>query len=332
VVFAGLLGMLSLTRVGAVAAVVFAVGIAGLAFAGHRYFFMIAAMMVASAGMHLLQPVTHSLIIAMSEENKRGLRLGQMGAMRTLGTILGAGFVWLVFDTESPQYAFGFLCAGAGGLLVAAAYTRLKAPGAHYKRAFIVVRTKFWLYYILEFLFGARKQIFITFGPWVLIHVYEYPAKNIAFLLMVAAALGLLFRPLAGWAMDRLGERTVMVGDGLILAAVCIGYGFAGELAGSLQAALPVAGACYVLDNLLFALGAARTVYVARLADSSEEISSTLALGVSINHIASMVIPFCAGLIWTRLGYQTVFAAAAVLALLVAFFSSMVPGPRAMPG
>ncbi len=329
VVFAGVLGAVTLTRMGALAAVVFAAGTAGIGLAGDSYLLMVAAMMVGSAGMHLLQPVTHSLAIVMSEEDKRGFRLGQLGGMRTLGTIFGAGFVWLTFNKESPQYVLGFLCAAAGGIVVWALYTQLRVPEVHYKRSFIVMRWKFWLYYMLEFLFGARKQIFITFGPWVLIHVYGLSPVDIAFLLMLASCIGLVFKPFAGWAMDRWGERIVMVADGMALAVVCLGYGFAGEIAGEPGWALWIAGACFIFDNLLFALGTGRTVYVSRLATDAAELTGTLSLGVTINHIASMVIPFWAGMMWKVLGFQTVFATAAFLALLVAGFSWLVPGKHA---
>jgi len=48
-----------------------------------------------------------------------------------------------------------------------------------------------------------------------------------------------------------------------------------------------------------------------------------------VNHIASMVIPFWAGLMWKELGFQIVFAAAGALAMLVAGFSWLVPGKGA---
>lgn len=329
VVFAGILGALSLTRMGALAAVVFAAGTAGLGLAGNSYAFMVAAMLVGSMGMHLIQPISHSLTIAMSEENRRGFRLGQLGGMRTLGTVLGTGVIWLSFSDEAPQYLPGFLCAAGGGVVAAAIYSRLKVSGVHYRRSFFVMRRKFWLYYVLEFLFGARKQIFITFGPWVLIHVYGLSPGDIAFLLMLASGIGLVFKPVAGWAMDEWGERVVMVGDGLTLTLVCLGYGFAGLFPGDPRVALLIAGTCFILDNLLFALGTGRTVYVSRLASDPDELTGTLSLGVTVNHIASMVIPFWAGLMWKELGFQIVFAAAGALAMLVAGFSWLVPGKGA---
>ncbi|HOF39997.1 MAG TPA: MFS transporter [Candidatus Hydrogenedentes bacterium] len=329
VLFAGILGALSLPRMGALAALVFAAGTAGLGLAGNSYGLVVASMLVSSVGMHLNQPISHSLTIAMSEDDRRGFRLGQLGGLRTFGTVLGTGLVWMTFRRDVPPYLSGFLYAAAGGVAAAILYAQLKVPGVHYRRSFFVIRRKFRLYYVLEFLFGARKQIFITFGPWVLIHVYGLSPGNIAFLLMLASIIGLVFKPLAGWVMDAWGERLVMVGDGLVLTLVCLGYGFAGSFPGGPKVALCIAGSCFILDNLLFALSTGRTVYVSRLSSSPDELTGTLSLGVTMNHVASMVIPFWAGLMWKELGFQVVFASAGVLALLLACFSWFVPGKRA---
>jgi predicted MFS family arabinose efflux permease len=94
---------------------------------------------------------------------------------------------------------------------------------------------------------------------------------------------------------------------------------------GNPETALPIACACYIADNQLFAMGSARSVYLSRLTQSPQEITSTLAMGVSINHIASMTIPVLAGTVWARFGYERVFAAAAVLALLLAAIATRVP-------
>jgi MFS family permease len=191
-----------------------------------------------------------------------------------------------------------------------------------------VFRRKYSLYYVLEFFSGARKQIFITFGPWVLIRVYHQPATDMAGLLMTAALIGIVFKPLAGHAMDRFGEGRIMIVDGVVLSAVCVGYGYAGFLTATPEHARRLACACYVLDNLLFALGDARILYLSRLTNSREETTSTLAMGVSINHVASMTIPAVAGVVWMRFGYEGVFLAGAVLALGLATIATRVPARR----
>lgn len=325
VLTAGILYAFALTRVAVLGALAFAVGMVGMASWGTSYGTMLVMMMIGSAGMHLVQPVRVSVALALSDETNRGTRMGQVSAIGSAGVVLGAGLVWLGFDRAAPAYRAGFLWVAALSALAAVIYFRMHVPELRQPRAPLVLRRRYWLYYLLEFLFGARKQIFLTFGPWVLINIYGEPASGIAGLLMTASLIGIAFKPIAGAAIDRFGERAVMIADGVMLAVVCLGYGYAVKLTGDSSTARPIACACFIADNLLFALGASRAVYLSRMTRSPQEINSTLAMGVSINHIASMTIPAVAGTIWISLGYEWVFAGAAVLALSIAAVSTLVP-------
>lgn len=328
VAMAGVLAALPVTRLGGVGALGIIVGMVGLAFLGTTYHIMVLMMMLASAGQHLIMPVSDSIALAMGNETNRGKRMGQMGAVSTLGTILGTGFVWLFFSRATPQYHTGFLIAAGIAAVAGLLFMRMHIPHLHQPRSKLVFRRKYLLYYVLELLYGARKQIFLTFGPWVLITVYHRPASSIASLLMIAAFIGIVFKPFVGWAIDRFGERKIMITDGVLLIFVCLGYGYAKAITGNEKTALLIASVCYIADNLLFTLSAARAIYLSRLTDSPQEITSTLAMGVSVNHAASMIIPLVIGMIWMHFSYRTVFAAAAVLALIVAVCSYLVPARR----
>jgi predicted MFS family arabinose efflux permease len=325
VLMAGILCMLPVTHLGVVGTLTFAAGMIGIMLAGARLWPMMAMMMVGSAGLHLIQPTESSISLALSGHSSRGRRMGQVGMIGTLGTVLGSGLVWLAFDRDAPQYQVGFACAAAMAAMAAVVFTLMHIPHLHQPRPRLVVRRRYWLYYLLEALFGARKQIFITFGVWVLISVYGQPATGIAQLIMIASVIGIVFKPLAGAAIDRFGERTVMIVDGVLLAGVCIGYGYAMRFAPNPDAALTVARGCFIADNLLFALGTSRAVYLSRIVESPGDLTSTLALGVSINHLPSMTVPAVAGAVWEHFGYERVFLAAAVLALVISAVSTLVP-------
>jgi len=324
-VMAGALCALAVTHLAVVGAFVMAVGMAGLALWGGHYWAMMVMMVVGSAGMHLLQPVGSSIAVALSDAGSRGRRMGQVGAVGTLGMMLGAGSIKFGFEAFGPQYRIAFFAAGVLALAGGAVYLMMHIPELHRPRPRLVIHRRFSLYYALEFLFGTRKQIFLTFGPWVLIRVYNEPASGIAGLFMVASLIGIAFKPLAGWAIDRFGERTSMVVDGIALAGVCLGYGYAMRITPDPVLARQIACACFVADSLLFALGTSRAVYLSRITRSGEELTSTLSLGISINHIASMTIPMVAGAIWLGMGYEAVFAAAALFALGISVVSTLVP-------
>ncbi len=325
VMMTGALYMLPLTRVGLVAALISAVGLVGLAFSAGSYWFMIVAMVVMSAGKHLLQPLGASIVIGLSDEHNRGTRLGQAAAVGTLFTALGTGLVWLLMDRVSPEYRTTFLFAAGISMIATVFFAAMHIPHLHQPRPRLVVRREYRLYYLLEFLAGGRKQIFLTFGPWVLIRVYGLPAPSIAGLLMLACLIGIVFKPLAGMAMDHFGERTIMITEGLVLALVCLGYGYALWLIPDPGWARRLACACFVLDEMLFALGNARALYLSRLVKTPQELNSSLAMGVSINHIASMTIPAVAGAIWVILGYERLFLGAALFALILSSVAALTP-------
>lgn len=325
VLMAGALYALAVTHLGVISAVVFAAGMVGLAYWYDNFWAMVLMMMVASAGVHLLMPVTSTIALSVSEEHRRGRSVAQLGVIGTVGTLIGTGLVRLLSQPEDPRYRMLFIIAAVFGALTGVVYWKMHLPHLHQRRAKLVYRRKFNLYYLLEFLFGARKQIFLTFGFWVLVQVYDAPAAQVAGLLFTASLVGLLFRPLVGTAIDHLGERTVMVADGVMLAAVCLGYGYAERIAPTPSGAYWIAATCFIADNLLFTLGMARSVYVARLTETPQELTSTLSMGVSINHIASMTIPAIAGALWVAMGYELVFLAAAFLALSISAVSLWVP-------
>lgn len=325
VMMAGVLCMIPLTRVGVIASVVSAAGLIGLAFSSGSYILMVMAMVSMSAGMHLRQPVGMSIVISLSDEHNRGMRMGQAGAVRTLFIAIGTGLVWLLMDHTDPQYRITFLCAAGIVMISGMFYAFMHVPHLHAPRRRLVVKRKYSLYYLLEFLAGARKQIFLTFGPWVLIQIYGLPAPSIAGLLMVSSLIGIVFKPLAGMAMDYFGERLVMVTEGLLLALVCLGYGYAQWLFTEPVWALRLACLCFILDEMLFATGNTRALYLSRLTETLQDLNSSLAMGISINHIASMLIPAVAGAIWVFLGYERLFLFAAGFALLLAAVSSLAP-------
>jgi MFS family permease len=163
----------------------------------------------------------------------------------------------------------------------------------------------------------------------VLVKVFGEPAPTIAKLWIVASAIGILFQPQLGKLIDRLGERTILMADALLLIAVCLGYGFAREL--PLARPVHLVYLCYVLDHVLFAAGMARATYLDKIAESRADVHASLSLGVTIDHAVSMSVPALGGLLWVVYGFPYVFLGAAGIALLnlVAASFVCVPGVRA---
>ncbi|MEW5867571.1 MAG: hypothetical protein AB1774_12065 [Bacillota bacterium] len=120
-----------------------------------------------------------------------------------------------------------------------------------------------------------------------------------------------------GRLVDSWGERKILMAEAAILILVCLGYASAGgSTPAGISLGLYLVYACFVADQLLMAVGIARTTYLHKIAEAPEDFTPTLALGVSLDHVVSMGVPALGGMLWAAMGYRYVFVAAAVIALV----------------
>ena len=331
-VLGGMLFFLSEIRLGTAAACCLACGLAGLAFLGDRsYGAMIALLVLWSTGNHMLMPVTSTITLSVSPKRMRAGRMGQIGAVNVAAAILGSGLVWVGLQYVDLSYRAMFIIAGACALVAALAVSQMHPlPARAGRRPKLVLKRRYSLYYVLCAFSGARKQVFITFGPWVLIKVFGEPAPTIAKLWIVASLIGIVFQPRLGRLIDRLGERTILMADALMLILICLGYGFAERL--SLSHPVWLVYACYVMDQVVFACAMARVTYLDKIAESEADVHASLSVGVSIDHAVSMSVPVLGGLLWVRAGYPAVFVAAAFIAVCNLTAASFVRAPRSGVG
>ncbi|MDP6125140.1 MAG: MFS transporter [Candidatus Latescibacteria bacterium] len=330
----GLLFFLPEVRASAIAVACIGLGMAGLALAGTSYSLMIIWMVVWSMGNHLLMPMHRAVLLRMAKPGKQATLLGQVGSLTTASAMVGAGIVyWLFQNRDFTNYRTAFFIGGALALVgvVVIMRIRLAQDGPAPKRSRLVVKARYKVYYLLCLLFGARKQVFITFGPWVLVTIFNKGPATFAVLGFVGAAISIVMRPWLGALIDRVGERSVLMVDGIALTFVCLGYGFGNRISDEWWA-IAVVYICYVADNVLFAVGMARTTYLNKIAEAPEDVTASLALGTTTDHIVSMSIPMLGGVTWMVYGFEYVFLGAAVLAVGTTIAASFirVPQPEAI--
>ena len=183
------------------------------------------------------------------------------------------------------------------------------------KKIRFVFRKKYLLYYCLNIVNGARKQVFLTFAPWVLIQAYHVTPPIFAILGLIIALVSIMTRTMVGNAIDIMGERFVLSTEAIILILICIGYAFAADFFAPGIAVAIIAG-CYIIDNSMNAVEMSRSTYLKKIAVCPEDVTPTLSAGTSTDHVVAMTIPFFGGLLWARMGYKYVFLAAAGIAIL----------------
>jgi predicted MFS family arabinose efflux permease len=327
----GVLAFLPETRVGAVSMLLTCVGMVGLgqvhlqAAQRHAWEWMVFYTILWAIGTHVLMPVRSAIGMSLAHQSRHGRRLGQVSGVAAAATILGAAFAWVVSAGRSgPPFWLIFTAGGVMALCSALTFFTMRGIGRQTARPKLVFNRKYWLYYVLSLLFGARNQLFITFGPWVLIKVFGRSVVTFAKLGIVNSLLTVFTNPGIGNLIDRWGERRILMLDSFVLMVICLGYG-AAHLFG--PTGVHLAFACFILDEVMFGVGNARATYLAKIAEKPDDVTASLSLGVSLDHAVSMSLPTLGGLVWMKYGHFWVFVGGGAIALLMTLFSSRIRVP-----
>lgn len=299
--------------VGAGMLVLFAVGLGGYALVPD-FFWVIVTSLIWSQGLHVWMPLPASLAMGLAEPGRAGLRLGQVqsaGAAGFFGGLAGGYVLTRLGVSIRPLY---FVAAAAGLLAAACCMAMPRAIRTEGPR--LVFRRRYGLYYLLCFLEGWRKQIFICFAPFLLVRKHGTPLTTILILYGVVQVIGCVTGPAVGRLIDRVGERRILVFYFGSLACFFVGY--------ALVDIRWVLYALFLADNAFFVFGMALNTYVNRLVPEQER-TPTLSMGVAMNHAAAVTMPLVGGALWVTLGHQWTFLAGAVAAALSVVAALRVP-------
>ncbi|MBE5771214.1 MAG: MFS transporter [Clostridiales bacterium] len=272
---------------------------------------------VYSLGEHIQLGMKNTLTLSYAKKDRGGEALGVQGAANQIGTLVGYLVIVVVFSmvTKDQPYRIFFAVAAVLTGIAAAISMGLtgKSQADATKRRFYFHK-KYHKFYMLEMFYGARKQVFMTFGPYVLILFYGANAATISLLFAISAVACFFASPIVGKIIDKIGYKVVMVSDTLILVIVCFFYGFAHHIFPR-DVAFVICCINYVLDSVISLASMATNVYVKDLSDNADEVKATISTGVSINHLISVFIALCGGWLWKSLGIEILFICSAVLGL-----------------
>lgn len=270
---------------------------------------LILCSLIWSIGVHSWMTLQPSMVLSLSTARNRGRRLGQLAACGAFGHICGMVVVFLAGNFIG--YRNIFLVAGAMVAMGAISVSRISKDIGQTEKPRLVFKRKYSLYYVLTFLEGCRKQVFLTFAVFALVRNYGTPLQVVAALMLINSVVNITLAPRVGRLIDRVGEKKVLAFCYTALIPVFIGYALIKEP--------HVLYVLYCLDNLFFLGSIGLNTYLHRIA-SQEDLMPTLAMGVSVNHTAAVAVPVIGGFLWMKLGYPlTFFGGAMVVAVSVVF-------------
>ena len=284
-----------------------------------------------SLGEHIQLGMKNTLSLTYAREGKGGAALGLQNAVNQVGTLAGYLIIIAVFYFCSGSlnlfrtvFAASAVIIGLG--FVASLRMRGNSQTDDSKRRFYF-RKKYGKYYMLEVFYGARKQIFFTFGPYVLVLFYGANAMVISTLFAISSVCTFVAAPWVGRIIDRFGYKVVMVTDTLVLVVVCFFYGFAHHIF-PMHTAFIICCVNYVLDSVISLASMASNVYVQDLSDDADEMRATISTGISVNHLITILIALFGGWIWKTLGIETLFVLSAVLGLCNSAYAATIKTPK----
>jgi len=305
--------------------VLLSVGLLGLGvtltgFFPQEYAFYLTTILM-SVGFHYFFTVQKSLALQWIEAEHTPVTLGRLSAARSYAAILVFAGIWLGLEIWHIAFAWLYLLAGAATILVAVwtwrAFPRFSHKVPQHKH--LLMRRRYWLYYALTFMGGARRQIFVVFAGFLMVEKFGYGASDIALLFLINHLINTWAAPRVGKLVARWGERRALSIEyvGLIVIFSCYAFVDVAWLAGLL----------YVLDHLLFAMAIAIESYFKKIAEP-KDIASTAGISFTINHIAAVVIPIIFGIVWME-SRAAVFLMGAVMAFGSLLLARLVPADPA---
>jgi hypothetical protein len=276
---------------------------------------------LSSVGFHYYETINQSLQLQWLSKDRAPQAIGWIVSAGSFGSLVVFGLIIVAWEGLGLSYTTVYWAAGGACAAVAIAawflYPRFEAPVVQHKT--MILRGRYWLYYALVFIGGARRQIFIVFAPFMMVERFGMAVHEVTGLMLFNYAATILFAPIAGRMVRKYGERLAMIAEYVGLTTVFALYAGIYYFHWGVWLAMGL----YVLDHLLFALAIAQKTYFQKIADPADQ-APTAAVSFTINHIAAVTLPAPLGLLWLT-SPGSVYALAAMLALVSLTLAFLVP-------
>ncbi|MGB0310845.1 MAG: MFS transporter [Candidatus Puniceispirillaceae bacterium] len=290
---------------------------------------------ISSLGFHYYEACNQSLTLQWLDKKDAPTIMGRIYGVGAAAQLLTIGALMVVYMLAMPEiswealgssdslaadaesYQPTYLVAGLASVVLAVfafvIFPRFEQKTA--QRRQIILRKRYWLYYALTFIAGARRQIFLVFASFLMVEKFDYSLVQITLLFLVNAGFNIWLAPIVGRIITKVGERAALVFEYLGLIGIFVAYAF-------VDSAIMAAG-LYVLDHLFFAFAIAIKTYFQKIGDPAD-MASTASVAFTINHIAAVIVPVSFGLLWL-ISPAAVFLSGAAMAGISLLLSLNVP-------
>ena len=277
--------------------------------------------MLSSIGFHYYETVNQSLQLQWIEKARAPQMIGWLMAAGSAVTFVAYVLIVMTWQAFDLSYAIVYIVSGGVTVAIALfclfAYPQFEAPHPQLKT--FVLRRRYWLYYTLQFMAGARRQIFVVFAGFMMVEKFGFDVHEITSLYLLTLMTNIFVAPVIGRVVGVFGERRALLFEyaGLVLVFSAYGgvYFFGWGVA--------IAATLYVIDHIFFALALALKTYFQKIADP-QDIAPTAAVAFTINHIAAVFLPVLLGLLWL-VSPAAVFVLAAGMASVSFALALLIP-------
>ncbi len=271
--------------------------------------------LIMSVGFHYLETLHHSLTLQWIPKNTAPSFLGKLSSLRSFIALGTLGSLYVLMEFLHVNYEWLYVLFG--GMTIFLAFIAWKSF-EHFRddvlqETRLFLRQKYWLFYLLTFLAGARRQIVVVFAGFLLVEKFGFNAQNMVLLLIANTIINMMCAPYAGKLIERFGEKLSLRFEYISIITIFILYGFVQTKA--------MAIGLYILDNLFFTIAIALKTYFQKIGDPTD-IAVTSGVGFAINHIAAVGLPFTLGIVWMYSHSAVFFIGAGIgfISLLLTFF------------
>lgn len=277
--------------------------------------------MLSSIGFHYYETVNQSLQLQWLSKARAPQVLGWLMAAGSGATLVAYLLIVLLWEPLNLTYNIVYMISGGLTAVIAVfclfAYPKFESSTPQIKK--MVLRKRYWLYYALQFMAGARRQIFIVFAAFMMVEKFGFKVQEVTALFLINLVINIVVGPLVGRAVATLGERFALIFEYVGLTIVFLMYGGLYWFGWGVL----LASILYVVDHILFALALALKTYFQKIADP-QDIAPTAAVAFTINHIAAIFLPAGLGYLWLY-SPSAVFVVAAAMAITSLLLSLLIP-------